>query len=91
MECGISEMGRVDPIISPGQVSSHVHKISGGSNININSTYESMQESACTSCQVGADKSGYWTPALYFRHANGSFEEVSPALFKYTSDRVNTN
>ena len=76
MQCSTSQTGRIDPIISPGQVSSHVHRISGGSNINVNSTYESMQESACTTCEIGADKSGYWTPLLYYEHANGTFEEV---------------
>ena len=41
-----------DPVISPGTVSQHVHKISGASNININSTYASLQEAECTSCEV---------------------------------------
>lgn len=35
-----------------------------------------MVNSACTSCQNSIDKSGYWTPQLYYEHANGTFEEV---------------
>lgn len=32
--------------------------------------------SFCTSCEVTADKSAYWTPTLYYQFANGSFFEV---------------
>lgn len=35
-----------------------------------------LRESSCTSCAVEQDKSAYWTPALYFMHANGSAELV---------------
>lgn len=30
----------------------------------------------CTSCAVTEDKSAYWTPAVYFKHDNGSYELV---------------
>lgn len=31
----------------------------------------------CTSCEVEEDKSAYWTPAVYFKHAaTGKFELV---------------
>lgn len=35
-----------------------------------------MRQSKCTSCEIGADKSAYWTPQLYYQHADGSFEDV---------------
>lgn len=76
MECGISQVGRIDPIVAPDTISSHVHKLSGGSNININSTFDSMQDSACTTCTIQADKSGYWTPILYYQKGDGTFQEV---------------
>jgi hypothetical protein len=53
-----------------------VHKVSGGSNFNINSTFASLAQSNCTSCQIQADKSAYWTPQLYYKYANGKYEEV---------------
>lgn len=71
------QAGRVDPVISYGTVSNHVHKIAGASNIGISSTYDSLQQSECTSCTIQADKSAYWTPALYYLHADGTYEEVS--------------
>ena len=44
--------------------------------IGLNSTYDDLQKASCSSCEVQADKSAYWTPILYYKHANGSFEEV---------------
>jgi hypothetical protein len=76
MSCSIIQTGRVDPIIAPGTFSAHVHKLSGASNIGINSTFESLQASRCTSCEVQDDKSAYWTPQLFYQHANGSFQMV---------------
>lgn len=35
-----------------------------------------MRESSCTSCEIAADKSAYWTPQLYYEHADGTFESV---------------
>ena len=95
MSCSVIQTGRIDPIVTPGKVSSHVHKLSGASSkcsppwkwpfpeetdtvldIGPNSDYESLQSSNCTSCEIKKDKSAYWTPQLYYKHANGSFEEV---------------
>ncbi|KAG8669333.1 hypothetical protein FPOAC1_008725 [Fusarium poae] len=76
MSCSVIQTGRVDPIIAPGTFSAHVHKLSGASNIGIDSTFESLQASRCTSCEVQDDKSAYWTPQLFYQHANGSFQMV---------------
>lgn len=69
--------GRMDPIISPGAASSHVHAIQGGSNFNLTMETNTLLDSSCTSSLVEADKSNYWTPTLYFQdHTNGSFISV---------------
>lgn len=65
MGCSIILNGRIDPIVNPGKLSTHSHTIVGGSNIGIDSSYESMINSACTSCEIQADKSAYWAPILY--------------------------
>ena len=44
--------------------------------VNENSDQNSLLSSTCSSCEVQVDKSAYWTPQLYFAHANGTFEEV---------------
>ena len=84
IECGILTHERLDPVVSPGAVSGHVHDIAGGSNLAATVTTGSLRKSACTSCEVKQDKSLYWTPSLYFQWANGSFSMVpSEALTAY--------
>lgn len=70
-------MGRMDPIVDPGVAASHVHAIQGGSNFNLTMGNEDLMDSSCTSSLVNADKSNYWTPALYFQDpTNQSFISV---------------
>jgi len=67
-----SGLARLDPIVSPGGIASHVHAIHGGSNFGPSTTAEDLLASDCTSCGVKEDKSAYWTPALYFMYHNGT-------------------
>lgn len=76
MNCGVIQTGRVDPIVSPGAVAGHVHKVSGASNFHFTETFSDLAASKCTSCEVQDDKSIYWTPQLYYQHGNGTFQEV---------------
>jgi hypothetical protein len=76
MVCGTIQVGRVDPIVNPNGISGHSHMIAGPNNFNTTSTTDSLQASYCTSCSIQKDKSAYWTPGLYFRHRNGTYEEV---------------
>nr|AEL31250.1 hypothetical protein [Armillaria mellea] len=42
------------------------------------STYQTMRQSQCTSCEVAQDLSNYWFPKLYFRDPKtGLFESVA--------------
>jgi hypothetical protein len=56
---GLLTMGRIDPIVSPGTTSSHVHAIQGGSNFNLTMANDVLLDSRCTSSLVEADKSNY--------------------------------
>ena len=47
--------------------------------IGVYATNATLFNSSCTSCEIQDDKSAYWTPQLYYHHANGSFEEVPHA------------
>lgn len=76
MTCGVIQTGRVDPIVSPGSVAGHAHKVSGASNFYFSETFDDLAASQCTSCEIQADKSIYWTPQLYYQHGNGTFQEV---------------
>ncbi|PSN59421.1 WSC-domain-containing protein, partial [Corynespora cassiicola Philippines] len=56
---------RLDPIINPGGVSTHVHTISGGSAFSAEMTFEQQRAAKCSSCTIKEDMSNYWTPQLY--------------------------
>lgn len=67
---------RLDPLISPGQVSNHVHSVVGGNGFAPTMDYAQTQTSTCSTISVKADKSNYWMPSLYFHAKNGSMIRV---------------
>ncbi|KAN0140552.1 protein of unknown function (DUF1996) domain containing protein [Lactarius tabidus] len=67
---------RVDPIISPGRPSGHMHTMMGSSGISYNSTYDDLFNANCTTCMVKHDKSVYWIPGLFYQSSNGSLTVV---------------
>ncbi len=72
-----STEGRMDPIISPGTISSHTHGIMGGSNFDLTIEGDQLLGSKCTNALLSADKSNYWVPLLYFQSpVNGTFKRV---------------
>lgn len=62
----------------PGKLAGHVHQLFGANRLSPELTYESLQQSSCTT--VGAadgtgnsqDKSIYWHPAMYAKKSDGS-------------------
>ncbi|TVY40413.1 WSC domain-containing protein [Lachnellula occidentalis] len=61
-------IGRMDPIVSPGVASGHVHAVQGGNGFALSMTsQQAVNSSTCTTAYLTADKSNYWTPALYFQ------------------------
>ena len=69
--------GRSDPIVNPGEVSSHLHTIQGASGFSNSATGDDLLASNCSTANVKADKSAYWMPSLFFHDkANGTFEPV---------------
>ncbi|KAF4554906.1 Hypothetical protein D9617_3g019750 [Elsinoe fawcettii] len=67
---------RIDPIISPGQVSGHVHQVVGGNGFGFTQDFAQARRSTCTSCTVTKDLSNYWTPILYYKNKNGKLQRV---------------
>lgn len=69
--------GRMDPIVSPGEVSNHVHNVMGGSGFSSSATVEDLENSKCSNAMVKGDNSAYWFPTVYFYDkSNSSFESV---------------
>ena len=68
---------RLDPILSPGQVSNHVHSIVGANSFQSTMDFAQTQTATCSTVSPKADKSVYWMPNLYFHDPNnGSFIRV---------------
>ncbi|KAK5193940.1 hypothetical protein LTR99_005830 [Exophiala xenobiotica] len=76
MNCGIAQVGRIDPILSPNAISGHTHLLSGAINVNTTSNFDSLSAASCTTCSIQKDLSAYWTPLLYYQYKNGSFIDV---------------
>ncbi|KAK6361771.1 hypothetical protein TWF730_005486 [Orbilia blumenaviensis] len=79
MQCGsplVTDM--IDPLVQPGvSPAKHVHNIMGGDAFDKTTSWDRLQESTCTSCEVKGDKSIYWVPTLYFKKANGEILQVN--------------
>jgi hypothetical protein len=53
-----------------------------------------MLNAECTTAVVGADKSNYWTPTLYYIHDNGTFEAMTPfntRIYYFTRNETDMN
>lgn len=74
--CSALVYERIDPIINPGNISGHVHMISGGNAINFTMQDTTPSTSTCTSCNFAQDLSNYWTPNMYYTNRNGTFTAV---------------
>ncbi|KAF8863956.1 WSC-domain-containing protein [Acephala macrosclerotiorum] len=89
-------MGRVDPIVSPGGPSGHVHAIQGGNAFGVTMTdTQALDQSTCTSSLIKNDKSNYWTPSLWFQ--DPVTKELEPVdmfymnvyyFFEATTDKI---
>ncbi|KAK7398263.1 hypothetical protein QQX98_012353 [Neonectria punicea] len=74
--------GRMDPIIAPGEVFSHVHSVMGGSGFGSSATGKDMLNSKCSNALIKGDNSAYWFPSLYFHDPEtGDFESVELYYF----------
>ena len=69
---------RIDPILAPGKISQHVHQVFGANKLSSDMSYESLQQSDCSTVGSadfqgnGQDHSVYWHPALFMETKDGS-------------------
>lgn len=60
---------RLDPIVNPGAISSHVHNVVGGSRFGKDYSYDDLFSSRCTTAAVSVDKVQQFSD-LPLRHDN---------------------
>ncbi len=92
---------RLDPIVSPGGLSSHAHTFVGSNFVRDRVDYSELRarttgwqqgieyvdgpaylranstDRSCSTTGVWADASMYWTPQLYWRNDNGTFNSIN--------------
>ena len=79
MPCtGNAGIARIDPIVSPGKTSAHIHSIKGASGLSESTTVDQLLASNCTSCALKQDKSAYWSPQMYFWDTTNNTVEMVP-------------
>ena len=62
LNCELVALERLDPIVQPGVVSTHVHAVMGGSGFASVYNYDAARAAKCVTCVVNVDKSNYWVP-----------------------------
>ncbi|KAF8538786.1 hypothetical protein BDD12DRAFT_840894 [Trichophaea hybrida] len=73
---GLLSTERLDPIDTPGLPAHHSHVIHGGNGLSKSCDSSQLRASTCTSCGVKEDKSGYWTPNLYWESPEGELKSL---------------
>lgn len=51
-----------------------------GTDLDFESTGDTLSASSCTNSILTQDKSAYWAPWMYFQHQDGTVEPVTLAL-----------
>jgi len=95
-DCRVVATQRLDPIVYPGySEAGHVHTVAGASKFSKDSTYDQLQQSQCTSCDVQPDLSNYWIPQMYVKkQRDGKFyfaENYFAVYYKLLNERGTTS
>jgi len=73
---------RIDPILNPGTIGTHMHNFMGAGNVDQSSTFSSLREASCSSMgrangnPIVEDRSIYWHPSLYVKNNAGKYVMV---------------
>lgn len=69
--CRPTGLGFIDPIVSPGRPSAHLHQIFGNTGTTPDSTYESLRAGPASTCDGGLlNLTPYWFPAMIDAQGN---------------------
>jgi Domain of unknown function (DUF1996) len=85
VECDLAQQRRIDPIVSWGEVSSHLHDFFGNETVVATSTYDSLRAGS-SNCTAEEDRSAYWAPTLM--SDDGDRVEPEVGVFYYRNRPV---
>jgi hypothetical protein len=85
IRCDFSHRAQVDPIVSPGGTSAHMHDFFGNRSTDASSTYNTMTATGVTTtCSRPEDRAGYWIPTVSWKDSQGTHElTANRAVFYY--------
>ena len=64
--CRPAFLGYIDPIVSPGRQSAHLHQLFGNTTVNQGSTYDTLRAGPASTCDGGPlNLTAYWPPAMF--------------------------
>ncbi|KAI0765931.1 WSC-domain-containing protein [Trametes elegans] len=72
---------RLDSIVNPDAIGTHVHAIVGASGFSNHYDYDELVKSNCTTIPVQPDKSNYWAPQLYHQNKDTGEFTAMPTSF----------
>src|SRR5829696_2784272 len=84
--CNFSNRAQVDPVVSPGGKSAHMHDFFGNKSTNASSTYNTMTATGvATTCSRPEDTAGYWIPTVSWKDTKGTQTTLTAnrAVFYY--------
>jgi len=67
VQCSLLGNARMDPIITPGRPSDHVHAFFGPNTAAVTINNADLRQGIPTTCNLKEDMSMYWVPAMYQR------------------------
>ncbi|KAG7113314.1 hypothetical protein HYQ45_000291 [Verticillium longisporum] len=62
----------IDPIVVPGQYTSHMHSFFGSDAVAVNTTTSKELQAGCSTAENPNDFSSYWVPTLFVRNESGA-------------------
>ncbi|KAI9162692.1 Proline utilization trans-activator [Paramyrothecium foliicola] len=71
----------IDPIVVPGQYTSHLHTFFGSDAVTANTTTSKELQAGCSTAENPNDYSSYWTPTLVKKNEDGSVQRVPFSRF----------
>ncbi|KAJ5224843.1 uncharacterized protein N7469_008346 [Penicillium citrinum] len=78
----------IDPIMLPGQYTSHMHSFFGSDAVNVNTTTSAELQKGCSTAENPNDFSAYWVPTLYLVQ-NGTHTPIKPMRFSAYYEKLN--
>ncbi|KAJ5100046.1 hypothetical protein N7532_007047 [Penicillium argentinense] len=79
----------IDPIVLPGQYTSHMHSFFGSDAVTVNTTTSAELQKGCSSTENPNDFSTYWVPTLYLVQ-NGTHRPITPMRFSAYYENLNS-